>query len=124
MTDKLRIGLLGEYQRAWQVQGNLWVTAQMLRPAFQLDYKISKNWSVSANGAFSRGEGFHVYDNIQSGVLISYMKHIRRQLNDGTGDLPVEYPLQLSFGFQQDNFYNFTGRGQAMFRPVVRLTLF
>ena len=52
------------------------------------------------------------------------MKPIRRHVNDGTGDLPVEYPLQFSFGFQQDDFYNFTGRGQAIFRPVFRLSLF
>lgn len=124
MNDKLRITLLGEYQRAWQVQGLFWVTAQMLRPAAQVEYKINKRWSLSANGALSKGEGFHAYDNIQSGILISYMKPIRRRVNDGAGDLSVEYPLQLSFGFQQDDFYNFTGGGQAQFRPVVRLTLF
>jgi tetratricopeptide (TPR) repeat protein len=125
MTDKLRMTFLAEYQRAWQVQGSLWVNAQMMRPAVQLEYKINKRWSLTANGALSRGEGFHVYDNIQSGFLISYMKPIRRHVNDGLGDMPVEYPLHLSFGFQQDNFYSFTGRGQATtFRPVVRLTLF
>jgi tetratricopeptide (TPR) repeat protein len=124
MSEKLQMTLLGEYQRAWQVQGVSWVNAQMMRPAVQLEYKINKSWSVAANGAFSRGQGFHVYDNVQSGVLISYMKPIRRRMNDGAGDLPVEYPLQFSFGVQQDDFYNFTGRGQAMFRPVVRLTLF
>ncbi len=125
MTQKLRMTLLGEYQRAWQVQGQLWVTAQMLRPAARFEYQINKSWSLAANGAFSRGEGFHVYDNTQSGVLISYMKPIRRHVNDGAGDLPVEYPLQFSFGFQQNDFYNFTGHGQALlFRPVVRLTLF
>ncbi len=125
MTPKLRMTLLAEYQRAWQVQGLLWVNAQMMRPAVRLEYQFNKRWSMTANGAFSRGQGFHVYDNVQSGVLISYMKPIRRRVNDGTGDLPVEYPLQLSFGFQQDDFYNFTGLGQATtFRPVVRLTLF
>ncbi len=124
-TQKLRTTFLGEYVRAWRVQTPFFVTAQAMRPALRLEYDINKNWSVSANGSFSRGQGFHAYDNVQSGVLISYMKPIRRHLNDGTGDLSVEYPLQLSFGFQQDDFYNFTGSGQArIFRPVVRLSLF
>ena len=124
-SQKLRMAFIGEYVRAWRVQSPFFVTAQAMRPAMRLDYQINKRWSISANGAFSRGQGFHAYDNVQSGVFISYMKPIRRHLNDGTGDLPVEYPLQLSFGFQQDDFYNFTGSGRAMmFRPVVRLSLF
>lgn len=119
------MSFLGEYVRAWRVQSPFFVTAQAMRPAMRLEYDINKRWSITANGALSRGQGFHAYDNVQSGVFISYMKPIRRHLNDGTGDLSVEYPLQLSFGFQQDDFYNFTGSGRAMmFRPVVRLSLF
>jgi hypothetical protein len=43
---------------------------------------------------------------------------------DGTGSVPVEYPLQFSIGLQQEQFFQFTGHGQALFRPVFRLTLF
>jgi hypothetical protein len=52
------------------------------------------------------------------------MKPLRRMWNDGAGQVPVEYPLRFSIGFQQDNFMNFTGGGQAIFRPVFRLSLF
>jgi tetratricopeptide (TPR) repeat protein len=121
---KARVTVLGEFVRAWNTRNNLWVNAQMMRPAVQFEYKINKSWSIAANGAFSLGQGFHAYDNAQSGVLISYMKPIRRRMNDGTGELSVDYPLQFSFGFQQDDFYNFAGRGETIFTPVVRLTLF
>jgi hypothetical protein len=45
-------------------------------------------------------------------------------MTDGFGEVPVEYPLRFSVGVQTDNFYNFTGQGQAQIRPVIRLTVF
>ena len=122
--QKFRMTVLGEYLRTWRTQLNDYATAQIMRPAFDFEYKVSKNWSVDGSFASSRGMGIHDYDNVQSGLLISYVKPLRRLLNDGTGTLPIQYPLRFSFGFQQENFYNFTGRGQTMVRPIVRLTLF
>ena len=75
-------------------------------------------------GAWGKGEGFGLYDNVQSSFFISYVKPFRRSLTDGFGEVPVEYPLRFSVGIQTDNFYNFTGRGQTQIRPVIRLTLF
>jgi tetratricopeptide (TPR) repeat protein len=119
-----KLTVLGEYLRTWRVQENDFATAQIMRPAADFEYRVNRNWTVNGTFSTSRGQGFHDYDNVQSGVLISYVKPLRRILNDGNGALPIEYPLRISFGLQQQTFYNFTGRGQAMFRPIVRLTLF
>jgi hypothetical protein len=122
--EKAKLTVLGEYLRSWRVQDTTGVIGQAIRPAAQFEYKPNRNWSIDANGAYSRGEGIHVYDNVQNGIFISYMKPLRRMWNDGAGQVPVEYPLRFSIGFQQDNFMNFTGGGQAIFRPVFRLSLF
>ena len=122
--QKVKLTVLGEYLRAWRVQDQLWVDGQAARPAVQFEYKPNRNWLIEANGAYDRGMGIHDYDNVQNGIFISYMKPLRRMWNDGAGQVPVEYPLRFSIGFQQDNFMNFAGRGQAIFRPVFRLSLF
>ena len=90
----------------------------------EFEYKPTPNWSVEAHGAYDRGMGIHDYDNVQSGFFISYMKSLRRMLDDGAGQVPVEFPIRFSIGLQQDNFMNFTGSGRAIFRPVFRLSLF
>ena len=64
------------------------------------------------------------YDMQARSNIISYIKPFRRMLNDGLGEISVEYPLRFSIGFQQQSFFNFAGRSQATFRPVVRLTFF
>ena len=122
--EKAKVTALGEYLRSWRVQDQTYVIAQAARPAVQFEYRPNRNWSVEANGAYGRGMGISAYDNIQSGVLISYTKPLRRMWNDGAGQVPVQYPLQFSVGFQQENFMNFSGRGQTIFRPVFRLSLF
>ena len=122
--EKVSVTGLAEYVRAWRVQDNLYGTAQVMEPGFRFFYKPTDRWTVEANGTLSRGEGFHSYDNVQSGVLISYVKPLRRMLNDGAGDVPVEYPIRFSLGVQQETFFNFTGRAQPMVVPIVRLSLF
>jgi hypothetical protein len=122
--DKVKATLLGEYIRSWRVQDQFYVIAQAARPAMRLEVKPTRNWEIEANGAYSRGMGLHDYDNVQSGIFISYVKPLRRMFDDGTGRVPVEYPLRFSIGLQQDYFTNFSGRGQAIYRPVFRLTLF
>jgi tetratricopeptide (TPR) repeat protein len=124
-SDKFRMSVMAEYMRVWRTQLNDYATAQMMRPAFEFEYKFNKRWGLEGSFASSRGMGIHDYDNVQSGLLISYVKPLKRLLNGGNGALPIEYPLRFSFGFQQENFYNFTGRGQTtILRPIVRLTLF
>ena len=97
---------------------------QAMRPAGEIEYRPTPRWTFNANLAFTRGEGFHAYDNMQSGFFISYLKPLRQAARDAIGVVPVEYPIRFSVGLQQQQFMNLTGRGQAIFRPVFRLTLF
>jgi tetratricopeptide (TPR) repeat protein len=122
--DKLTLSAMEEYIRGWGVSFSKFGAGQAVRPAFQFDYKPSLRWVVSSNFAWSNGRTLHTYDNMQSGFFISYTKSLRRKISDGDGEVPVDYPLRFSIGLQQQNFYNFTGSGQAQYRPVFRLTLF
>ena len=122
--EKLSVTGLAKYVRAWRVQDLFFATAQVMEPGFRFSYKPTNRWTIEANGTLSRGEGFHSYDNVQGGVLISYVKPLRRMLDDGRGDVPVEYPIRFSLGVQQETFFNFTGRAQPMVVPIVRLSLF
>jgi tetratricopeptide (TPR) repeat protein len=123
-SDKLRVAVLGEYIRSWRVQDlNYWI-AQAMRPAAEIEWKYSRRWTANGSFAFSRGEGIHDYDNVQSSFLISYIKPLRRNVSDGFGKVPVEYPIRFSVGFESANYFSFAGHNQTILRPVVRLTLF
>lgn len=121
---KLTVAALGEYIRSWRVQDDIFAIGQALQPAGQVTYEPNNRWKIDGSFAWGKGEGYSVYDNVQSSFFISYVKPIRRSMTDGFGEVPVAYPLRFSVGIQTDNFYNFTGRGQAQIRPVIRLTLF
>jgi tetratricopeptide (TPR) repeat protein len=119
--DKFRVTVLGDYLRSWRVLDQNFAIAQAMRPAAQFEYKASARWSAEGSFTFSRGEGFHSYDNVQSGVLISYVKPMRATIRDGDETVPVAYPLRFSFGIQQQDFYSFPGHGVTV-SPVVRLS--
>jgi len=72
----------------------------------------------------SRGLGYHEYDNAQSEFLVSYVRPVQGSLNDGSADVPVSYPIRLSFGVQQQTFYDFAGSSRTTLLPVVRFSLF
>jgi hypothetical protein len=94
-------------------------------PGGEFDYQVNDRWSVQGIFAFSRGMGFHEYDNVQNSLLINYVRPFRRSMDDGAGAVPVDYPLRFSFGFESATYYSFSGRGQTnQIRPVIRLTLF
>src|SRR5438552_18462086 len=122
--EKVKLTALGEYVRSCRVQDFTYALAQAVRPAGQIQILPNNRWSIEGSFAYARGEGFHSYDNVQSGIFISYSKPLHRSLSDGTEQLPVEYPLRISLGVERQNFFNFAGRGQTTLRPVVRLTLF
>jgi tetratricopeptide (TPR) repeat protein len=123
--DKATVTGLAKYIRSWRVEGLEFASAQILVPGARFDYKFNERWHLNASADFTRGEGFHLYDNVQSGFLISYVKPVRRSFNDGTGEIGVDYPLRFSIGMQQQSFYNFTGdvRTNAL-RPVIQISLF
>ena len=122
--ESIRFSAAGEYLRAWRVEGNYFAIAQTVRPRFGLDVKINPSWSVSASGSWSQGKGFHSYDNVTGGVLVSYVRELRANRRDGRGSATVSYPLRLSFGFEQQTFYAFPQNTKTSFVPVVRFTLF
>jgi tetratricopeptide (TPR) repeat protein len=121
---QLTVALLSEYTRAWRVQDLQYWIAQSMRPAARVEYRVNNRWSAQGYFSFSRGMGFHNYDNVESSVLINYVKPFRRKVSDGTGEVSVQYPLSFSFGLQSANYFNFTGHNQTIISPVVRLTLF
>ncbi|HLJ91329.1 MAG TPA: tetratricopeptide repeat protein [Candidatus Angelobacter sp.] len=116
---------LGRYVRSWRVQDRTFAQAQIIVPGARVEYRPKEHWSVDGAFDFTRGEGFHLYDNFETGFLVSYMKTVRRNISDGSGGISVDYPLRLSFGLQQQSFYSFTGPGKTTtFRPVVKLSFF
>ena len=122
--QKLRLRGLAQYVRGWRVQDLQYALGQAAEPAADFTYKVNRDWAVDGAFVLSRGMGIHDYDNVHSGIFISYVKPLRRTLNDGTGDVGVDYPLRFSAGVEQETFYNFTGPGPAIWRPVIRLTVF
>ena len=117
--------VLGEYLRAWRVQDASFAIAQALRPGFRLDYRpLASHWAVHAAGAWSKGEGFNAYDNVSNEITISYTKGLQRPMDDGIGQVPVTYPLRISFGVAQQTFYNFNGKNQNTIAPIIRFNLF
>ena len=116
---------LGKYIRSWRVEGFNFATAQIMVPGARVQYKPREHWTVDASVDFTRGEGFHLYDNVQSGFMVSYIRPIRRTIDDGGAPLSVSYPLRISVGVQQQSFYSFTGTGStATFHPVVQISIF
>lgn len=122
---KVTLTGLAKYVRSWRVADLDFATAQILVPGARFEVKPNDRWAIDGSFDFTRGEGFHTYDNAESGFLITYTKPLRRSLNDGTGGLAVDYPLRISFGIQQQSFFDFTGTGKTnSFHPVVRISLF
>jgi tetratricopeptide (TPR) repeat protein len=122
---RLTAAVLAEDLRSWRVQGNQYATAQALLPGGRFDFRANRHWSVAGSFVLSRGEGYHAYDNVQSQFLVSYVRPLRGSLKDGTGEVQVAYPLRVSFGVQQQTFYNFPGSSTTTnLLPVVHLTLF
>ena len=122
--DRVKASIIGEYLRSWRVQDNLYAIAQAIRPGFNVEVTPNMHWTVNASGVWSRGEGYHFYDNVSNQVLVTYVRSVQRSLNNGVGEVSVRYPLRFSFGIQQQTFYDFAGRNSTTVRPVVRLSLF
>ena len=124
--QKLAVTGLARYIRSWRVQDLDFATAQAMVPGARVEYLVNGRWSVAGSLDYSRGEGYHLYDNVQTGFLISYVKPIRRNVNDAHGPLGVDYPLRFSVGIQQQSFYSFSGAAgpTSSFRPVAQISIF
>jgi tetratricopeptide (TPR) repeat protein len=122
--ERFRVTAIGEYLRAWRVEGTEFAIAQTMRPNFALEAKVNQHWSISAGGLWSRGEAFHSYDSVDSRFLVSYVREMRARRTDGVQSASVSYPMRFSFGFQQQTFYDFPGHSHTSIVPVVSFTLF
>lgn len=120
----VKASILADYLRSWRVEDNVYALAQAIRPGFNLEVTPTPHWSVEAAGVWSRGEGYHFYDNVSNQLMVTYTRSLERPLNDGVDEVPVKYPLKFSFGIQQQTFYDFLGSNTSTYLPVVRLTLF
>ena len=122
--ENIRATAIGEYLRAWRVEGTQFAIAQTIRPDFRVDAKLNRQWSVSAGGSWSRGEAFHSYDSINTRFLVSYVREMRAMRRDGVESASVSYPMRFSFGLEQQTFYDFPGHSHTAVVPVVSFTLF
>ncbi len=121
---RITAALLGDYVRSWQVHATEYAIAQALLPGARFEFRANPRWNVQSSFLLSRGQGYHPYDNVQSEFLVSYERSVRGNLKDGTGEIPVAYPMRFSVGLQQQSFYNFPGSGRTTLFPVVHFTLF
>jgi hypothetical protein len=123
--SRFTAAVLAEYLRSWRVQGRQYAIAQAFLPGARFEFRANPRWSVQGSFLLSRGAGFHQYDNAQSEFLVSYIRPVRGNMKDGTGEIPIAYPFRFSIGVQQQTFYNFGGSAQTTtLLPVVHFTLF
>jgi tetratricopeptide (TPR) repeat protein len=122
--NRITAAILAEDLRSWEVNGTRYVTAQALLPGGRFDFRVNPRWSVQSSFVLSRGLGYHEYDNTQGEFLVSYVRPVHGSLKDGSADVPVSYPIRLSFGVQQQTFYDFAGSSRTTLLPVVRFALF
>jgi tetratricopeptide (TPR) repeat protein len=120
---RLKTTFLGEYIRSWRIQEQFFAISQAMRPAAQVEWQGTR-WGFDGRFAWTRGQGSHLYDNMQSQFLVSYTKPLKSRTWDGAGEVGVQYPLKFSAGFAQQSFINFTGDQRSRIIPVVRLSLF
>ncbi|HEX4602899.1 MAG TPA: tetratricopeptide repeat protein [Candidatus Angelobacter sp.] len=123
--QRTSVTALAKYIRSWRVDNLEFATAQALVPGARFEFKPNERWAFDASMDFTRGEGYHLYDNVQTGFLISYVKPLRRSVNDVNGAISVDYPLRFSVGLQQQSFFSYTGTGStSALRPVVKISIF
>jgi hypothetical protein len=119
----LNVEALVEDQRAYRTSGTRSGIAQALRPAGSIDYTPTLHWGVHASTAYSNNRSFHVYDTSENNFSISYTRALGHEFSGGPGQAPLRYPIRISAGFQQQDFFNFTGKSEQL-RPYVSVSLF
>ena len=122
--NRLTVAGLVEDLRSWRVQNTQFAIAQALLPGVRFDLRPARHWGVQGSVVLSRGAGFHLYDNAQSQLLVSYVRPWRGTVHDDTGQVPVSFPMRFSVGVQQQTFYAFPGKARTTILPVIHFTLF
>ena len=131
-STHLNMDAIAEYVRAWRVVPFVSAStsvvnsgyAQALRPAGTVDFSPTRNWDFQVTSAYESTRDDHLYDMIQNGFVLSYMRPFGRTFNDETGEVHLKYPIRFSGGIQEQSFMNFTHGSTQQFRPYVSITLF
>jgi tetratricopeptide (TPR) repeat protein len=123
-SDHLNMEAVAEDLRAWRTVGARSGIAQALRPAGTIAFYPTRHWAFQASAAYSNTRGFHVYDAIENGFVISYVAPLHRTFDDELGEVHLQYPIRFSAGLQQETFFNFTHGQNEQLRPYVSITLF
>ncbi len=121
--NRVTAAVLAQDLRSWRVQETQYAIAQALLPGARFEVRASPRWNIQGSFVLSRGEGYHQYDNAQSQFMISYMRTSKAS-KDVTGNARSTYPFRLSFGVQQQTFYDFASSSRTVVLPVVHFTLF
>jgi tetratricopeptide (TPR) repeat protein len=122
--SRLTVAALAEDLRSWRVQNTQYATAQALLPGARFELRANSRWNVQGSFLLSRGMGYHVYDNAQSEFVVAYTRAMRGAGKYDAGGAPVSHPFRLSFGLQQQTFYNFNGSSKTTILPVIHFSLF
>jgi tetratricopeptide (TPR) repeat protein len=121
--NRVTAAVLAEDLRSWRVQETQYAIAQALLPGARFEVRATPRWNIQGSFVLSRGQGYHQYDNAQSQFLVSYMRSSRAS-KDVTGEARSAFPFCLSFGVQQQTFYDFAGSSRTVVLPVVHFALF
>jgi tetratricopeptide (TPR) repeat protein len=121
--SRLSVAVLAEDLRSWRVQSTQYATAQAFLPGARFELRASPRWNVQGSFLLSRGAGFHQYDNAQSEFTVSYQRSTTGAGKDAAGPFAA-HPFRLSFGVQQQTFYDFDGSSRTTVLPVVHFNLF
>lgn len=123
-SQRLSIKAVIEDIRAWRIVGTATGNAQNVRPAGTIDFNPRPNWDIHLSTAYSSTRSFHVYDAVQNGFFISYSKPFRHKFNDDSRNVVLQYPIRVSAGMQEEDFFNFKSGSSQQLRPYVQITLF
>jgi hypothetical protein len=123
-SERLDVRAVIEDLRAWRVVGTASGNAQDVRPAGTVDFNPTPNWGLHLATAYSNTRSFHVYDATQNSFSISYAHPFHRKFNDDSKEVVLQYPIRISAGAQEEDFFNFKGGHTHQLRPYIQITLF
>jgi len=124
LGERMSVRAMAEDLRAWRIVGTNWGNAQNLRPAGSFHFAPNRNWDLQVSSAYSSTRSFHIYDAIQNGFSISYIRPFHRSFKSDSGPVVLKYPVRFSAGLQEETFFNFAGGQNQQFKPYVHISLF
>jgi tetratricopeptide (TPR) repeat protein len=122
--SRITAAILAEDLRSWQVQDTNYAIAQAWLPGARFEFRVNPRWNVQGSFLLSRGQGYHQYDNAQSEFVASYTRVNSNRFDPSLGEVPSGHPFRVSFGVQQQTFYNFAGTTRNAILPVIHFNLF